>query len=566
MNSFNNVINSNYGYNFGNTIKVKSVNNENRFGVVTGVNKSNINFDVNGTYTGSTIWEPTNGIYYWESIDMSLDGNYIAAVSDSYDLQISEDSGKSWRTQTVASLLWGTIRVSGDGKYMMCVPFSGNIFISSDYGYSWTSTATSSSWIGGSISYTGKYMLSGIDYGESAFISSDYGQTWTDIGILPYDWKGSSISSSGKYSIVCFTDGIAMSSNFGNTFETHVVLGDWKDVHVSASGKYILLSGAGEYAISSDFGGTWSITSLAGDWNRCSMSSSGRYMAMSTSPGVIITSDNFGSTWQTSSSPSSSWTSISMSGSGQAIVSCAYTDYIYMLSQSQLFFDCKDNYYIGFQNEIPIKGQSNLPYPVEYRLTFNGNGATSGSMPPQYIVRGTATPIADFAFSRTNYDFLYWVDSYNNIYYNGDLITITTHSSLTAIWEIIPPITITFSDGAPSGWPVLDPIIQNVGALFMPPDVTYTWEDGYHIMIFDGWIKLSDNSNVYPGTSYYPTEDWNLEPLWIVGGCVNCDGCDSPCDVSDESCYYCDAYIEYCILNCEAGDTCYGSCDDYDYG
>jgi len=86
--------------------------------------------------TGRRLWNRRNKS--WQSIAMSSDGRYLAAVVSGGHLYTSSDWGASWAAQTSAgNKHWYSIAMSSDGRYLAAVVDSGHIYTSSDYGANW---------------------------------------------------------------------------------------------------------------------------------------------------------------------------------------------------------------------------------------------------------------------------------------------------------------------------------------------------------------------------------------------------------------------------------------------
>ncbi|MBC2727058.1 InlB B-repeat-containing protein [Desulfosporosinus sp.] len=95
-----------------------------------------------------------------------------------------------------------------------------------------------------------------------------------------------------------------------------------------------------------------------------------------------------------------------------------------------------------------------------YTLTYDGNGATNGSVLSQLIKVGTPTPLHGNGFAKSGYIFTGWntnADGSGTPYGIGDLISLTTANAtaiLYAQWATAPPQTYTVifdGNGATSG-------------------------------------------------------------------------------------------------------------------
>ena len=142
-----------------------------------------------------------------------------------------------------------------------------------------------------------------------------------------------------------------------------------------------------------------------------------------------------------------------------------------------------------------------------YTLSYDGNGATSGSMSSQTALYGDSLTVASNGFRRTNYSFLYFstTSSGGTIYRPGDSITMTSNVTLYARWSYNPPITYNYIYYYPNG---------GTGN-----NLTQRKQTGYSISIytqseagysrsgysFTGWNTQSDGT----GTSYSAGQDYS---------------------------------------------------------
>ena len=100
---------------------------------------------------------------------------------------------------------------------------------------------------------------------------------------------------------------------------------------------------------------------------------------------------------------------------------------------------------VTVSNLTVAAGGTNVLYAVwggEYKVGFDGNGATSGGMEMQPFVRGEAQPLAPNAYARIGYQFDVWADGRTgetNRYADGatvsDLAEAGTTNVLRAVWN-----------------------------------------------------------------------------------------------------------------------------------
>ena len=73
-----------------------------------------------------------------------------------------------------------------------------------------------------------------------------------------------------------------------------------------------------------------------------------------------------------------------------------------------------------------------------YKVTFNGNGATGGSMSDQTFYHGESKALTANAFTRTDYKFVGWSENStatSATWSNGTSIALTSNKTLYAVWE-----------------------------------------------------------------------------------------------------------------------------------
>jgi uncharacterized repeat protein (TIGR02543 family) len=146
--------------------------------------------------------------------------------------------------------------------------------------------------------------------------------------------------------------------------------------------------------------------------------------------------------------------------------------------------------YFEFGSNVTLYAQWSANPPASHTITFNGNGATGGSTPPQ-TASGT-TVIATNGFTRTGYTFHGWRTTPfgGTEYDSGDTYSFASDITLYVEWSAIPAATtadnfvattykVTFNaNGASGSMPTV-----NLTAGAKLPKLTYT-HDGY---MFDHW-------------------------------------------------------------------------------
>ena len=167
--------------------------------------------------------------------------------------------------------------------------------------------------------------------------------------------------------------------------------------------------------------------------------------------------------------------------------------------------------------DSPIKTINDIivtPKPIEYTISFNGNGATSGSMGS---VKTTETSYQAPAcgFEKEGYSFEKW--ALNNVdgekYSVGDPISISSNITLYALWKENPKptqYTISFNgNGATSG---TMSSVYTTETSYTAPSCGYQ-KEGYS---FDKWALNSVDGTKYSvGSNISISSDITLYATWI---------------------------------------------------
>jgi hypothetical protein len=289
---------------------------------------SGTNFGAPLTWTTPTALINNSSVY--QTSATSYNGQFMLVAMNTGGLWLSHDFGATFfqpqsATFTSAITVTGT-SCSYSGQYMLaCCASSGathGVYLSTNYGITWTqipssTLSTSWSWYMVSMSGTGQYMLAGSNQNGFVYLSNNYGTSWTNIphATLPtnYGYLGASISSTGQYMLVGSWspgNGIYLSTNYGSTFSlipTSTGLmtpagttGISLSVSMSSTGQYM---GVGFHEtpatmyISSNYGANWIPASIpTGGRRTISISGTGQYMITSNSSNVFY-SNTYGATW-----------------------------------------------------------------------------------------------------------------------------------------------------------------------------------------------------------------------------------------------------------------------------
>jgi len=155
-------------------------------------------------------------------------------------------------------------------------------------------------------------------------------------------------------------------------------------------------------------------------------------------------------------------------------------------------------------------------------VTFNPNGATSGTMSPQTIAMGSTQALTQNSFVKTastsviSYTFKGWSTTANGAveYANGASYTATGDITLYAVWEAERNFVVTFDgNGATSG--TMEPQIFKAGVSQALNSNEFRLYCGYYYAVCRGWATTPDGGVVYShGASYTATGDITLYAVW----------------------------------------------------
>ncbi len=145
------------------------------------------------------------------------------------------------------------------------------------------------------------------------------------------------------------------------------------------------------------------------------------------------------------------------------------------------------------------------------KVTFDGNGATSGTMQAVYLEKGVAANLPANAFEKTDNDFGGWKDASNNSYTDGQSVTLSASLALTAQWvEPLPRYAITYNKGA-NGTGSIDAGEKIEGVDFTLSSDMFTRENYLQV----GWTKTDGTSREYMlGGTYSTDAAQTFYPAW----------------------------------------------------
>lgn len=303
-----------------------------------------------------------NGPYSYNDVVSSCNGQYWATLSYKGGIYISSDYGNTWVQTSAPSLDWISITSSDSGQFVTAVG-GYDIYTSSDYGNTWVAAfAITRGWVDVSSSSSGQF-LAAVAQNTGVFLSDDYGVSWrnaTSVALNNKNWHNVAISSSGQ-KLVAAINGVAYISNdYGASWNVNSPP-DFSLGTLQCSGnQYCLISGYDKFFVSDDFGATWMLNSAPfPSYGRATLSGNGQYAygyisntlykmtrtaasptrEPTASPTRVPSASAHPSSirtvvptalpsfphisWQNTSAPSFTWTSMACSSNGQFVVAVA---------------------------------------------------------------------------------------------------------------------------------------------------------------------------------------------------------------------------------------------------
>ena len=160
-----------------------------------------------------------------------------------------------------------------------------------------------------------------------------------------------------------------------------------------------------------------------------------------------------------------------------------------------------------------------------YTITFNGNGATSGTMKAQEVGKGIVSRLNANAFIKTDLDFTGWnteADGSGTCYSDGQIASITKDTTLYAQWGIfLTDGTTSWTDGNRY---VLDSNVTISERITVTGSVTLVLRDGYTLTASEGIGVNEGNSLTIQAEGAGTGELIANGPSWWsgIGGNDNC--------------------------------------------
>lgn len=250
------------------------------------------------------------------NIGCSGDGKVVVVCAWSVGTsRISNDYGNTWFDAPPQLNSIYSCAVSLDGQYILAVSSSMALFVSSDYGHTFQSINPPTVLYSVAMSATGRVMLAGGEFG--VYISSDFGSSWTSVKTNAHAAVSVSEDGSILYAVQSTVNILYSSTDNGvNWNAMYTATGACSSLRCSATGKYVLMVVGSRLLMSTDFGDSFSIVGTSTSVYSCALSSNGMYMISgSLSGGVFETSTDYGQTWSTYSG-GTSYSSVVMSNDG----------------------------------------------------------------------------------------------------------------------------------------------------------------------------------------------------------------------------------------------------------
>ncbi len=330
-------------------------------------------------------------IRYWYALDVSADGNVIAAAYDNYFV-ISRDKGLTWDDPAaLCEYRINDIALSADGAVIYVATdsvYDDYLCMSTDTGNSWSDLDGVNSpgldrWGAVECSSDGSIVIAGSSemYEEGIWFSSDGGSTWTEQSDIPnktisMSADGTKIAAAdgtyvnistdsaqtwesvtGKFANRVFyspdgsfllishyhgeTDDIAWTTDDGENWTEYDDIG-WElvsaGINTDASKIIACSNTAWHLRVSADMCATWSDISNVGrwDWKDAAVSADGRYQAAVFNDGqggYLYQSGDYGENWAVNNVLGyGEWTHLAISDNGEKLAVCSYRDGIIAIS------------------------------------------------------------------------------------------------------------------------------------------------------------------------------------------------------------------------------------------
>jgi hypothetical protein len=310
-------------------------------------------YSVGYTYRGTNVFTKTTTApnAAWKSITSSSTGQYLAACINGGGIYTSSNYGVNWSITNAPSTSWSSITISSSGELLAACNSGGEIYTSQNYGVTWSAQTNGlpvgATWTSIASSGNGKYLSACISNG-GIYRSSDYGVNWSAASVPVTTWSSITISSSGQIQCACINGGSGSSSgayyshDYGNNWvqsdTAYVIPGNYVSIASSSSGQYIVMcsnnitsDSARGIFLSTTYGKDFSVVYTTNFiYTAVTISGNGQTifgclnnLAIGAGNNRIYLIDNYGAIRTAiNSSPSASWSSITMSRNGKYVNGC----------------------------------------------------------------------------------------------------------------------------------------------------------------------------------------------------------------------------------------------------
>ena len=178
-------------------------------------------------------------------------------------------------------------------------------------------------------------------------------------------------------------------------------------------------------------------------------------------------------------------------------------------------YDPGDSYEVNYDEVLYAIWRINT-----YTISFNGNGATSGSMSSQTKTYGVTLTLRTNTYARTGYNFLGWSTSSaatSPTWDDGDSYTTNASDTLYAVWEAkIIPVSLNWSGGSGgtstiylkynSGWYSNSTATNAITSITKPTRAGFTF-NGYNTASNGtGTTLINSSGEITASSTYYSTD------------------------------------------------------------
>ena len=266
-----------------------------------------------------------------------------------------------------------------------------------------------------------------------------------------FGWVGESSSWNDSLKIHGITSSTAHSQTDGyGTGKTETLKSDWGNVPNIGSGWFTLSSDEWNYLLNT----------------RTNASNLRTWATVNSVPGMILMPDGWtadgvsltiGTGFGTNDINTTNWATLEGQGcvflpaagarSGTPYIEYESTEGRYWTTTPYTKYAAQALFLYFTQNKVNHAGLVNRNWgqsvrlvsttPIQYTVTYNGNGNTSGSVPAsaQYVQNTNVTVLGAGDLTKAGYIFDGWLNSVNNTTYTaGQTFEITSHVTLTAQW------------------------------------------------------------------------------------------------------------------------------------